>query len=83
LERDVALARLLGFLEVRGFDLAISRDQAMETLKVGIKPQKSGTFRKGQPGNWREHFTAINKARFNEVTGDLLVRLGYEEGEDW
>jgi hypothetical protein len=83
LERDVALARLLGYLEVRGFDLTVPPEQAIETLKAGIKPQKSGTFRKGQTGNWREHFTEVNKARFKEVTGDLLVRLGYEEDGDW
>jgi hypothetical protein len=83
LERDVALVRLLGYLTVRGLDLKVSRDQAIETLKVGIAPKKSGTFRKGQPGNWREHFTEANKARFKEVAGDLLVRLGYEEGNEW
>jgi sulfotransferase 6B1 len=83
LERDAALARLLGYLEVRGLDLQVPRDQAVEILKAGITPHKSGTFRKGQPGNWQEHFTATNKARFKEVAGDLLGRLGYEDGEDW
>ena len=83
LERDVALAKLLGYLEVRGLDLQVSREQAIATLKAGIAPKKSGTFRKGQPGNWREYFTAANKARFKVVAGDLLSRLGYEDGDDW
>ena len=83
LERETTLARLLGYLEVRGFDLLVSREKAIDTLKAGIAPKKSGTFRKGQPGNWREHFTEGNKARFKEVAGDLLVRLGYEDGDDW
>lgn len=83
LERDVALAKLLGYLEVRGLDLQIPREQAIETIQAGIAPQKSGTFRKGQPGNWREHFTEANKVRFKAVAGDLLVRLGYEDGDDW
>lgn len=83
LERDVALARLLGYLEARGFDLVVPREQAIEILKAGISPKKSGTFRKGQPGNWREHFTDANKTRFKEITGDLLIRLGYEDGDDW
>lgn len=83
LERDIALARLLGYLEVRGFDLTVPRAQAIETLKAGIIPQRSGTFRKGQPGDWREHFTEGNKARFKEVSGDLLERLGYEDGNAW
>jgi hypothetical protein len=83
LERDVALARLLGYLEVRGLDLQIPREQAIETLKAGISPKKSGTFRKGQPGNWREYFTDANKARFKEVAGDLLARLGFDDGVEW
>jgi hypothetical protein len=83
LERDITLARLLGYLEVRGFDLTVPREQAIEILKAGIVPQKSGTFRKGQPGNWREHFTEVNKARFKEIAGDLLIRLGYEEDDQW
>ncbi len=83
LERPVALARLLGYLEVRGLDLPIPRAQAIAVLEAGIMPQKSGTFRKGQPGSWREYFTEENKARFKYVAEDLLVRLGYEEGENW
>jgi len=83
LERDVSLARLLGYLEVRGFDLVVPHEQAIDTLKAGIAPKKSGTFRKGQPGNWHEHFTDANKTRFKEIAGDLLIRLGYEDGDDW
>lgn len=83
LEQDVALARLLGYLEVRGFDPRVPHEKAIKTLKGGIEPKKSGTFRKGQPGNWREHFTEVNKTRFKEIAGDLLIRLGYEETNDW
>ena len=83
LEQDVSLARLIGFLEVSGFDLKISHEQAIQILKAGISPQKSGTFRKGEPGNWREYFSEANKVRFKEIAGDLLVRLGYEDGDDW
>jgi hypothetical protein len=83
LEQDVALARLIGFLEVRGLDLKIPHEQAIGTLKAGIRPQQSGTFRKGEPGNWREHFTEANKASFKDIAGDLLIRLGYEFDQDW
>jgi len=83
LEQEVTLAKLLGYLEVRGLDLQIPREQAVAHLQAGIAPQKSGTFRRGLPGNWREHFTDANKARFKAVAGDLLVRLGYEDGNDW
>ncbi|MBE9525101.1 MAG: sulfotransferase domain-containing protein [Chloroflexi bacterium] len=83
LDRDVALGNLLDFLAVRGFKTDVPRSQAIETLKVGIAPRKSGTFRKGQPGNWREHFTDANKNKFKELAGDLLIRLGYEQSNDW
>jgi hypothetical protein len=83
LEQEVNLAKLLGYLEVRGLDLQIPREQAVAHLQAGIAPQKSGTFRRGLPGNWREHFTEVNKTRFKAVAGDLLVRLGYEVGDDW
>ncbi len=58
--------------------IAVPRGQAVAALAAGIAPRKSGTFRKGQPGEWREHFTEENKARFKAVAGDLLERLGYE-----
>lgn len=83
LDREAALGCLLDYLARRGFTPQVSRQQAIEALKAAIAPKKSGTFRKGKPGNWREHFTPANKARFKELTGDLLVRLGYEQNQDW
>jgi len=83
LQRQVSLDCLLDYLERRGFALKVPRNQAVQTLEAAIIPKKSGTFRKGQPGNWREHFTAANKALFKEKTGDLLIRLGYEMNGEW
>jgi len=83
LEREAALGCLLDYLERRGFTPAVERKQAIEALQQAIIPKKSGTYRKGQPGNWREHFTPANKQRFKEQAGDLLVRLGYEQDDQW
>lgn len=83
LDRETALNRLLDYLESRGAEISCSRSAAVEQLKKSIAPRKSGTFRKGQPGNWREHFTEANKVNFNQVAGNLLVHLGYEQGSDW
>jgi hypothetical protein len=83
LDRERTLGCLLDYLEERGFQPETDRARAIEILGASIAPQKSGTFRKGQPGNWREHFTPANKAVFKEQTGDLLVRLGYEQDGDW
>ena len=35
-------------------------------------------YRKGQPGDWRNHFTADHVAYFAQEFGGLLVDLGYE-----
>jgi hypothetical protein len=80
---DQALGSLLDYLESRGFSLNSSHLEAVRTLKASIAPRKSGTFRKGQPGNWREHFTPANKALFKDVAGELLIQLGYERDNNW
>ena len=83
LDRDAALGRLLNYLEGRGFTPEVQRSEAVNHLKAAIAPKKSGTFRKGKPGNWSEHFSDANKALFKQETGDLLIRLGYEADQDW
>jgi hypothetical protein len=40
-------------------------------------------FRKGTPGDWRNHFTAEHTAYFKEHYNDLLLLLGYEASPDW
>ncbi len=78
------LLRLLDYLEGFNVQLAVDREQAVEVLSRTNRPKKSGTFRKGQPGNWKEHFTEENKRRFRAAAGDLLTRLGYEDDDqDW
>jgi len=83
LNRRAALNIILDYLSSRGFDERISRPHEIARLEEAIMPKKSGTFRKGQPGNWKEHFNEANKAFFKQQAGDLLVRLGYESGYDW
>jgi hypothetical protein len=99
LNQEVALGRLLDYLGQHGFGghergadngfgtriwrRKYERTTAVAVLGSAIAPRKSGTFRKGQPGNWKEHFTLANKALFKEMAGDLLIRLGYEQNPDW
>lgn len=80
LNRDAALGQLLDYLEIRGFKHALPRASALAALAKAIEPKRSGTFRKGQPGGWREHFTPANIRHFEQATGDLLARLGYTDG---
>jgi sulfotransferase 6B1 len=89
--RRSKIEEILNYLEVfnfRPFDIAqdrssIPHEKAIDILINTIAPRKSGTFRKGQPGNWREHFSEANVKRFKDVAGGLVVRLGYEENGDW
>ena len=83
LEREASMGQILDYLARFGFTPDISRQQAVNTLLEAIAPRKSGTFRKGKPGNWQEHFTPDNKSLFKQATGDLLVRLGYEADQNW
>lgn len=83
LDRDKAFDRILDYLEGKGFQLEIERQKAIEIMGKAIAPQKSGTFRKGKPGGWREHFTQKNVNFFKESAGDLLTELGYEEDNEW
>jgi len=45
------------------------------------KPRRH--VRSGQAGQWRRYFDDEHVERFKELTGDLVVRLGYESAPDW
>jgi hypothetical protein len=83
LKREVALGKIVDYLVTRGFVPRLSRQKCIELLSQSIVPQRSGTYRKAQPGNWREYFSSANKTLFKETTGDLLMSLGYEESSTW
>jgi hypothetical protein len=84
LDRDSTLSEILDYIEQFGVKFDVRREKAVMVLRQAIQPKKSGTFRKGQPGNWQEHFTEENRQNFKKVAGDLLIRLGYEKSNrDW
>jgi hypothetical protein len=58
-------------------------DAAVAHMSTLIAPKKSHTFRSGKKAGWEREFTAAHRARFAEVAGDLLIRLGYEQNHDW
>jgi len=43
----------------------------------------SSFLRKGQAGNWRQLFSAREKAVFKEIGGQMLVKWNYEKDFDW
>ena len=40
-------------------------------------------YRRGMPGDWRNHFTPRHTEYFQRLYNPLLLRLGYETREDW
>jgi hypothetical protein len=40
-------------------------------------------YRKGTPGDWKNHFSAEHIRQFKDQYGDLLIKLGYESSPDW
>jgi hypothetical protein len=67
----------------RGFPAVLQRTEAIKILADNIDPQRSPTFRSGKIGGWQAQFSPENKTLFKEIAGDLLVRLGYEQDNDW
>jgi hypothetical protein len=43
----------------------------------------TATFRKGEIGGWRNHFTPDHTAAFKRVAGQMLIDLGYEQDMNW
>jgi hypothetical protein len=82
-DREAALGGIYDHAVRRGFPSALERGRAIQVLAASIDPQRSPTFRSGKVGGWRNQFSPENKALFKEIAGDLLVRLGYEEEDQW
>ena len=81
--RDATLLSMLDEVGKTGYKIPTPREKALSILIEAIQPKKSHTFRSGKTGGWVNHFTTAHKKLFKEVAEDLLVKLGYEENNDW
>jgi sulfotransferase 6B1 len=63
--------------------LQAPRELILDSLESSINPGRSPTFRSGKTGEWRKFFTEDHRRIFKDVAGELLVRLGYEEDQNW
>ena len=82
-QRNATLNAMLDEVEKTGYKIPTAREKALKILAQTIQPKKSQTFRSGKTGGWKEYFADEHKKLFNDVAGDLLVRLGYEENNNW
>lgn len=77
------LNKILTHAIQHNFQINTSQSHAIEILSQSINPESSPTFRSGKIGSWKSNFNAQNKNTFKQITGDLLIRLGYEENTNW
>jgi hypothetical protein len=82
-DRGRALASIADHFLKRVNTVHVSQQRLADVLAGGIDPQHSKTFRSGQVGEWRTYFTPEHKRLFKAVAGDLLIRLGYEQDDNW
>lgn len=72
----------------RGYAIEIPPEEYEVGVRRMVKRSQrtdiSPTFRKGQPGEWRECFKLGHKVAFRETDqAAWLVKLGYEGAQDW
>lgn len=67
-------------IEYLGLDLS---KQEIERISQSLFFKDSTTFRKGQIGDWRNHFSEAHKRAFKAVAARSLSELGYEKDDDW
>jgi hypothetical protein len=82
------IGRLLNFLGVDATEQVVRRcveAAKFEKLAGGRErgQEAASFFRKGIAGDWENVFTERDKQEFKAAAGDLLIKLGYEEDNDW
>ena len=88
-EPEERVRRLLEFLGAEAGDETVRRcveSASFERLSRGRQrgeEDPSSFFRKGIAGDWRNVFTEEDKRVFKEGAGGLLIKLGYEESDQW
>ena len=66
--------------------LGIVWEQSFQRKAAGRKrgeENRQSHYRKGKPGDWRNHFTDELKTVFKDKYNDVLIQLGYEANDDW
>lgn len=76
---EVQVGEILGLANFIGIDLTSEQvDHIADNVYGDTK-----TFRTAKIGNWKNYFTERDKEDFKKFYSELLLRLGYEENNDW
>jgi len=65
-------------VESASFEKLSGRERGQENYTLDFRKH-----RKGIAGDWQNVFTEEDKRIFKEEAGDLLIKLGYEESNQW
>jgi hypothetical protein len=79
--QKIELRRILEYFNIEPY--LSKMEGRVRKMQKNVDPHKSPTYRKGQSGNWKQEFDEEVKAQFKEVTGKLLIELGYEKDMNW
>lgn len=71
------IKNIAGYIEMQ-----ITNEEA-EHISNRLFGKKLITFREGQIGSWKKHFTEEHKQLFKEKSGQLLIDLEYEKDLNW
>jgi len=66
----------------RHVERQLSPDQVDRVARSLWSP-RSSTFRRGEIGDWKNHFGDSHKVAFKQHAGRELIALGYEADDDW
>jgi hypothetical protein len=77
-EKQVEAVRAI----VHHLGIELSENQIYEIASKAFF-NKANTFRQGQIGEWKNHFTNDHIRAFNEVVGEALINLGQVNRYDW
>ncbi|MCP4362222.1 MAG: sulfotransferase domain-containing protein [Chloroflexi bacterium] len=75
-EQRVEITKVLQHLEL---------DSSPQTARAIAQNLFGGTqtFRKGQIGSWKQHFTPAHKAAFKRLMDPIPIETGYVQDSDW
>jgi len=73
------ISRVLSFLDANHSEEIVKTVVEKNTFSKLKSAGKNSFFRKGTSGDWKNHFTAQDIRLFKAITGDLMMRCGYEE----
>ena len=86
---ETEFGRLFDFLGARADEETVTRcvgatnfENRSGGRERGQEDARSGV-RKGVAGDWKRVFIERDKVIFKEIAGDLLLKLGYEQHNDW